>query len=462
MRLHSLELKHINQFSSVKVDFGSASAKIPFTLILGEQNSGKSNLLKQIFHGLSWFAGRHKDLRGAGIIIADSDIRSSAVQASIGITIAYPPELGHLYDDQHATPKTSYLCTWQVKKIKTANASIGLSRADTADLELLIPRYHKQLESDPQFSTPCIAYYPVERFVHEVNLQIKNTGSTLFPLHNAYDIVSVSFTTFSKFFEWLREIHDQENAQSAQMLKQYLNPNTRFQTQEQLDELFTQIEHAYRLAPQRCLNSLRTALQTVLPEIQDIYIEFQPRLRLMVNYQGQDVPFLQLSQTDKTWFALVGDVVRRLCILNPKSLYPCLEGEGVILIDEVDLQLDQSHRQQILRRLHQAFPRLQFIVTGLSSDLVDQHPEIECYQLQQQQLEKLNLFEHQQKLQQIYQDIELAHQNEELPLEYQAAEVNMPEMDFNQVVEWAKGLNTQERTQLFNGLLGLPQRDDQV
>lgn len=37
---------------------------------------------------------------------------------------------------------------------------------------------------------------------------------------------------------------------------------------------------------------------------------------------------------------MLGDIVRRMCLLNPLSLYPCIEGDGILMIDELDAQLD--------------------------------------------------------------------------------------------------------------------------
>ncbi len=67
-------------------------------------------------------------------------------------------------------------------------------------------------------------------------------------------------------------------------------------------------------------------MNIVLPELTDLYLQYQPRLQLMVDYEDQTLPFQQLSNTTKTWIALVGDIARRLCLLNPLSLNPCLEG----------------------------------------------------------------------------------------------------------------------------------------
>lgn len=452
MRLQRLELKNLQQFSSLKIDFSSATAALPFTVFFGEQNAGKTTILKHLFQGLSWFAGRHKDLRGVGIIIIDQDIQLDAKQATIEIQVQYPKELGVLAADDQATAKIEGECHWQIHKAKSTSATIGLSRAETTDLEQLVTRYQQQLEQDPLFSTPCICYYPIERFVHEVNLQVKNTSSSLFPLQNAYDLVNLTFTTFLKFFEWLREIHDLENAQSAQLLKQYLNPETRFHTQEQLNEVFSQLEQAHRLAPQRCLNSLRSTIRTVLPEIRDIYIEFQPKLQLMVQYHEQQMPFLQLSQSLRTWIALVGDIVRRLCILNPNSLYPCLEGEGIVLIDEIDTQLDEPHRQNIISRLHRAFPRLQFIVSAMNHDVIEPDQEIECFQLKQQKATKLDLNAHQLKLQSIYQSLSYDIAHETLP---DAAEKSLfadTKLSLDEMIGLIEQFNEQEQAQLLQHL----------
>ena len=78
----------------------------------------------------------------------------------------------------------------------------------------------------------------------------------------------------------------------------------------------------------------------------------------MVRYQDHTFSFQQLSSSIRNWIALVGDVVRRLCLLNPHSLFPCQEGTGILLIDEIDHQLDQDMAAVILPRLHQAFPNL--------------------------------------------------------------------------------------------------------
>lgn len=122
MRLHSFELRQIHHFRAIRVDFASADAALPITVFLGGQQSGKTAILKNLFHGLSWFSARFKDLRSAGIVIADSDMRLPAGQATIGITISHPAELGTVTDDQYATASPEQCCAWKVRRIKPSTS----------------------------------------------------------------------------------------------------------------------------------------------------------------------------------------------------------------------------------------------------------------------------------------------------------------------------------------------------
>jgi predicted ATP-binding protein involved in virulence len=59
---------------------------------------------------------------------------------------------------------------------------------------------------------------------------------------------------------------------------------------------------------------------------------------------------------------LFGDLARRLSIANPMLDNPLL-GEGVVLIDEVDLHMHPSWQRIVLGKLRETFPNIQFIIT---------------------------------------------------------------------------------------------------
>ena len=66
MKIQSIHLKHILHFADLKVDFSYHDK--PVTLILGDQASGKTSILRFSYQALTWFAARYKDLRSAGVV----------------------------------------------------------------------------------------------------------------------------------------------------------------------------------------------------------------------------------------------------------------------------------------------------------------------------------------------------------------------------------------------------------
>ena len=253
---------------------------------------------------------------------------------------------------------------------------------------------------------PLIAYYPAERFTNEVNLLSKNNPVILQSAH-AYEITAIPFTTFARFFEWFREISDIENAQSAKIMDQILARALQQPENIRGNELARQIEKAQAHLHAPNLSALKQALSLILPEVSQIYLKYQPKLQLMVTYQQQTFSFQQLPNSIRNWIALVGDIVRRLCLLNPNSLFPCQEGIGILLIDAIDHQLDQEMAAVILSRLHQAFPNLQIIATGNRPELLEQAHAFQCLKLENKQLHPIHLESMKTQFDQIYAELEL-------------------------------------------------------
>lgn len=399
MKLESIQFKHVALFHDLKIQF--QYDKQPITLILGEQATGKSMLLKHIYHALTWFPARLKDIRTPGIVMPDQDITHSRLQAKIEVSIQIPPEFGQLPEATSAQQIDSSICSW--KLFKTLNATgIGISQVETQQLEQTVTLYHQVTRKDPLQGLPLLAYYPSERFINDINLLNKNLPGITQPI-SAYDVSLIPFTTFTRFFEWLREISDIENAQAAHVVQKIISQQSNPQNQEELlHQLQIELAGQPKQLPSPNLYALKSALKIIFPELEDLYLQYHPRLQLMVHYKGEALAFQQLSTTTKTWIALVGDVVRRLCLLNPLSLNPCLEGEGILLIDQIDSQLDALHCSEILNRLHQAFPRLQIIVTGSREELLEHAAAYQCLKLEHSKINQLDLNTTQQQLEHLY------------------------------------------------------------
>ena len=341
----------------------------------------------------------------------DSDITFNRVQSRIDIQIQIPDEIGTLPESTTSEEKDVKQCAWRLYKTIQANG-VGFSKVDTLQLEQTIQLYHKALAQDPLLGLPMIAYYPSDRFVNDINLISKNNPA-VFQNHSAYELVVLPYTTFARFFEWFREICDIENAQAANLFQQILIDAKEIKSTDQITvdhdeknvEFAKSLFQAHAQLHSPSLNALKTAINIVIPEITDLYLEYQPKLQLMVCYNNQDITYQQLSNSIKNWFALVGDIVRRLSLLNPNSLFPCLEGNGILLIDSIDAQLDQSSTQSILTRLNQAFPNIQIIASGTSTDLLENAEQYQYLKLENKHIEQIDLSSSKISMDTLYQNL---------------------------------------------------------
>lgn len=397
MKIDAIQLKHTLHFADLKLKFNDQ----PITLIMGDQGTGKTTILKFTYQALTWFAARYKDLRAAGVVMLDQDIMLTRLQSKIDIRVQIPNDIGRLTESSEVQDQAPCYCDWQLYKTLNSHG-IGSSKAETQHLDNVVELYQNAIKHDQLQGLPLIAYYPAERFVNEMNILSKN-NPLIFQSAHAYEISAIPFTTFSRFFEWLREVSDIENAQIAQLFQQLLcNPS--LQKNKEPDFL-QHLLHAQKQMHSPHLDALKQALTTVIPALEDLFIQYQPKLQLMVRYQGKSMLYQQLSNSVKNWIALVGDIVRRLCLLNPNSLYPCLEGDGILLIDAIDHQLDQNTAQVILPRLHQAFPRLQIIATGNRSELLEHAAEYQCLKIENKQIFDMQLQPLQDKFDRIYENL---------------------------------------------------------
>jgi len=447
MQLESVQLKHVGIFQNLNLEFHPQQR--PITVIIGDQATGKSTILRNIYQALTWFSARYKDLRTAGVVIADQDIMLTRLQAKIQIQVRMSNELsGVLSESSSAQVTDPQRCLW--KLFKTLNSQeVGISQVETQQLDQMVTLYQKTNLQDPLFGLPLIAYYPAERFVHEVNLQSKNIPGTLQAM-SAYDLTALPYTTFTRFFDWLREISDVENAHSAHIVRRLMSNEFNQHNQSELLQQLQQelLRHPKQLSAPS-LYALKQSLHTVFPELSDLYIQYVPKLQLMVRYQDQVIPFQQLSASMKTWIALVGDISRRLCLLNAHCFEPCLEGEGILMIDQIDTQLDQNMSAEILERLHQAFPRLQIIATGNRDELLENALHYQCLKLDAQGVSELNLEASQQQLSQLYQELTETEQPN-LPSQPTLTESERLQNKIYQLFNQIQELNQQEKLELLN------------
>lgn len=91
----------------------------------------------------------------------------------------------------------------------------------------------------------------------------------------------------------------------------------------------------------------------------------------MQHADGRRLPVDFLSDGIRTMVGLAGDLAHRCARLNPDFGEAAAEKtQGIVLIDEVDMHLHPEWQQVVLGSLRKAFPRLQFIVTTHSPQVL--------------------------------------------------------------------------------------------
>ncbi len=111
------------------------------------------------------------------------------------------------------------------------------------------------------------------------------------------------------------------------------------------------------------------AIESFVPEYTDLRVTRKPKPRMLVEKAGQTFSMDQLSDGEKCLIAMIGDIARRLAIANPTLDNP-LDGEGIVLIDEIDLHLHPTWQRMVAPRLVETFPGLQFIISTHSPQVL--------------------------------------------------------------------------------------------
>ncbi len=132
------------------------------------------------------------------------------------------------------------------------------------------------------------------------------------------------------------------------------------------------------------LAAARAALQEMLPGMTDWRVDGeQVYVDKIVSVNGisssgepevreerRTLPVTSLSDGEKSLIAITTDIAQRLAILNPNESDPIKTGNGVVLLDEIDLHLHPSWQRHIAIHLPKVFPGLQFIATTHSPQVI--------------------------------------------------------------------------------------------
>ncbi|MFM8297613.1 MAG: AAA family ATPase [Microcystis aeruginosa] len=377
MEIQRVILNNIGLFEKLEISLAPTEQNPSnITVFVGNNGAGKTAILKALATSLSWFTARLLTEKGSGNPIYEDAIFNTANAGSIEIEVSDPSKSLNNPDQS----EIDHYFRWILAKNRKGRKAQYNSNLN--DCTRLANRYRDALTHDDKTSLPLIAFYPVERVVLDIPLKIR-TKHTFLQL-DGYDNSLSQGVDFRRFFEWFREREDTENESGIpeDVLNQ-LRPLA-----ETNQDLWQLLNERNASAKDRQLTAVRTAISRFMPHLDNLRVRRKPRLYMAVDKNGETLNLAQLSQGEKSLMALVGDIARRLAMLNPALENP-LAGDGIVLIDEVDLHLHPSWQRRLCERLTETFPNCQFVLTTHSPLVISDCKNVLIYTLANGELRQL-------------------------------------------------------------------------
>lgn len=215
-----------------------------------------------------------------------------------------------------------------------------------------LPSYHRgyyavftdefirQFLKDEAVNMPIFVHYGTSRSVLDIPYRIRKKHE--FDKLSALERAIENELDFRAFFEWYREQEAYEVIEAR----------------ENNDLTYTD----------PLLKCVRCAIESMIGNVSNLRIKRNP-VKMVVDKFGKEIRVDLLSDGEKCTLAMFGDLARRLALANP-SLENPLEGEGIVLIDEIELHMHPLWQRKVLKVLRDTFPNIQFIITTHSPQIL--------------------------------------------------------------------------------------------
>lgn len=324
MHITSLKLTNYKLYKQAEFNFTPG-----VNVLYGKNGGGKTSILEALATMMAWYIYMIRDTKSERLKPNLSTIRHGASSAKISTNLQFNEKLSIPFSIEFSKKSNS------PKVVTSTYRQHNFTEALRDSAHNHAVRY------------PIMAYYGIHRIVTEIPVRLKKHRE--YEVTDGYKLALSGNSNFRSFFEWFREREDEEN--------------------EAIRD-----DATYRDAGLECV---RKAWEVLLPTLTNFRVRRSP-LSLKASKNGTDLSVSQLSDGEKCTLALVGDIARRLSLLNSQcsTLHSqdILDSQGIILIDEIDLHLHPEWQREIISKLPEVFPNIQFIVTTHSPSIISEIP----------------------------------------------------------------------------------------
>lgn len=330
MRLDRLHLQNFRCYEDATFEFQPG-----FNLVVGVNGSGKTSLLQAVAISLSPFVNT---LRGEHIwqdFLSDESVRFVVddYDGRKRFERRYPSSL-------IASGEAFTLKEWDLVK------SGPNDQSTFAEFHNAVLASKSAVSANISTDLPILALYPANRrwMISRVTAEYAATQQP---------------SRFDGYRDW------SNGASDIKELEVWLIGKT-------LERLETMTNHDNALASFNDeLAWLNAVLKIALSESADLRYDLKLRMLIMDMGKGQSIPFNELSDGQRSMIALIADIARRMCLLNPHMGKDVLANTaGIVVIDELDIHLHPAWQRTIVSTLKKAFPKVQFIAASHSPQII--------------------------------------------------------------------------------------------
>lgn len=320
MKIDTLEIVNFRLIKQLTLHF-----KPGINVIAGINGAGKSTLLYAIEILLSWVKARIRLRNSNGIYPSFADVSHGQNITRLGVIMSEPKEM-----------------RWDVTRVSPYYRGKDRHKSELSQLteytDTLVNIFNN---NGGKTNLPMFVKYSVNRSLIDIPTHVRKKH--ILDAMSLYEGKIESGGNLRSFYEWFREREDIER--------------------EEREE-----RHTFEYDDSQ-LNAVRRAISTVMEGYGDLHTRRKAPSGFELRKNGEVFRVEDLSDGEKCYLTLIGDVARRLAICNPLLLNP-LEGVGIVLIDELELHLHPLWQCQAIDKLRSVFPNCQFFITTHSPHIV--------------------------------------------------------------------------------------------
>ncbi|MCX7088744.1 MAG: AAA family ATPase [Methylococcales bacterium] len=368
MKLKNLTIKNFRCFDSLSIDLDEQ-----LTVLVAKNGQGKSSVLDAIRIGL-WSFVSGFDLARNSVNDQSNNIRVDDAQLikRDGQMIRQLPCEVTLQGDYNINliGYEKYCKTWAWTRFRESEAKGTKTKDNYASklIKILANIAQDQIRKldSPVIDLPLLGYYGTGRLWSQKRLteDKRSKGGKhdadffmrLFAYRDCLDPAS-SYKHFADWFTWVFESYRE------QQIKQ-LEKGVKFDDESIWKNTIQVVQQAIDsfLLGTTGWHSLEYSASN--------------ENSLILNHDEYGVLKVELlSDGIRSILAMVGDIAYRCIKLNPHlGLNAAKESSGVVLIDEIDMHLHPAWQQTVLSDLIKAFPKIQFIITTHSPQVISTVP----------------------------------------------------------------------------------------